>query len=244
MGALTGHHAERRPVRRGRRAPARLVVHVNPHNPLGRVFTAEEQLALAEVVEDAGARVFADEIHAPLVLPGAMWCEEEGTTTNLEGRVQRRRKAITAPGAAREDWRILCDLAGAVGRPQGFTYATFRDLQDEFFRATRGGRADYSGLSAERLDRASAQWPVPHATGPDTPYAYAPTYPTADGLAAVLRVPGGALWQFRARADALAIESSVWIDGDGRPVATQQLVVTGVAEAGGASVSWALKRAR
>jgi cystathionine beta-lyase len=51
---------------------ARLVVHVNPHNPLGRVFTAEEQLALADVVEDAGARVFADEIHAPLVLPGAV----------------------------------------------------------------------------------------------------------------------------------------------------------------------------
>ena len=52
---------------------------------------------------------------ATLVLPGSMWCEEEGTTTNLEGRVQRRRKAITAPGAAREDWRILCDLAAAVG---------------------------------------------------------------------------------------------------------------------------------
>jgi cystathionine beta-lyase len=48
-----------------------LVVHVNPHNPLGRVFTAEEQLALADVVQAAGARVFADEIHAPLVHPGA-----------------------------------------------------------------------------------------------------------------------------------------------------------------------------
>ena len=51
---------------------ARLVVHVNPHNPLGRVFTADEQLALADVVAAAGARVFADEIHAPLVYPGAV----------------------------------------------------------------------------------------------------------------------------------------------------------------------------
>jgi cystathionine beta-lyase len=50
----------------------RLLVHVNPHNPLGRVFTVEEQLALAEVVEAAGVRVFADEIHAPLVHPGAV----------------------------------------------------------------------------------------------------------------------------------------------------------------------------
>ena len=43
----------------------RLFVHVNPHNPLGRVFDAAEQLALADVVDAAGARVFADEIHAP-----------------------------------------------------------------------------------------------------------------------------------------------------------------------------------
>jgi len=52
-------------------AGGRLFVHVNPHNPLGRVFDAEEQLALAEVVDAAGARVFSDEIHAPLVHPGA-----------------------------------------------------------------------------------------------------------------------------------------------------------------------------
>ncbi|MFL6094304.1 MAG: aminotransferase class I/II-fold pyridoxal phosphate-dependent enzyme, partial [Blastococcus sp.] len=51
---------------------ARLVVHVNPHNPLGRVFDVDEQLALADVVTAAGARVFADEIHAPLVYPGAV----------------------------------------------------------------------------------------------------------------------------------------------------------------------------
>ncbi len=47
-------------------------MHVNPHNPLGRVFTDDEQLALAEVVDRAGARVFSDEIHAPLIYPGAV----------------------------------------------------------------------------------------------------------------------------------------------------------------------------
>jgi cystathionine beta-lyase len=54
------------------RAGGRLLVHVNPHNPLGRVFSPEEQLALADVVEGAGVRVFADEIHAPLVHPHAV----------------------------------------------------------------------------------------------------------------------------------------------------------------------------
>lgn len=67
--------------------------------------------------------------------------------------------------------------------------------------------------------------------------------PTADGLAALLRLPGGALWQFRCRGGALTIEDSLWIDGEGRPIATQQLVVHGEAPAGGANVSWALKRA-
>jgi uncharacterized heparinase superfamily protein len=67
--------------------------------------------------------------------------------------------------------------------------------------------------------------------------------PTADGLAAILRLPGGALWQFRCRGGTLAIEQSLWIDGLGRGVPTQQLVVTGEAAAGGANVSWAFKRA-
>jgi cysteine-S-conjugate beta-lyase len=59
-------------IDRALRDGAGLVVHVNPHNPLGRVFTAEEQLELAAVVDRAGARVFSDEIHAPLVYPGAV----------------------------------------------------------------------------------------------------------------------------------------------------------------------------
>jgi cystathionine beta-lyase len=47
-----------------------LLVHCSPHNPVGRVFSEHEQLALAEVVERHGVRVFSDEIHAPLVYPG------------------------------------------------------------------------------------------------------------------------------------------------------------------------------
>jgi uncharacterized heparinase superfamily protein len=62
-------------------------------------------------------------------------------------------------------------------------------------------------------------------------------------MAALLRLPGGAAWQFRCKGGALAVEPSLWIDGEGRPQATQQLVVTGTAPAGGANVSWALKRA-
>lgn len=68
--------------------------------------------------------------------------------------------------------------------------------------------------------------------------------PTADGQGAMLRLPGGALWQFRCRGGGLGVEDSIWIDGEGRPVATCQIVVIGEALADGAHVSWALKRAR
>lgn len=50
--------------------PGALFVLTNPHNPTGRVFSPAELLALAEVIDDAGALVFADEIHAPLIYPG------------------------------------------------------------------------------------------------------------------------------------------------------------------------------
>jgi uncharacterized heparinase superfamily protein len=68
--------------------------------------------------------------------------------------------------------------------------------------------------------------------------------PTADGLAAVLRLPGNIVWQFRCRGAVLAVEESVWIDAAGRPHGTEQLVITGAAPAGGASVSWWFHRAR
>nr|BAK08884.1 mimosinase [Arthrobacter sp. Ryudai-S1] len=49
------------------RAGGNLLILCNPYNPLGRVFTKDELIALSEVVDRHGGRVFADEIHAPLV---------------------------------------------------------------------------------------------------------------------------------------------------------------------------------
>ena len=67
--------------------------------------------------------------------------------------------------------------------------------------------------------------------------------PTADGMAALLRLASGRLWQFRCRDGALSIEESLWIDSEGRPASTLQLVIAGEAAAGGETVGWALKRA-
>lgn len=49
-----------------------LLVLCNPHNPLGKVYTHDEMVDIAEVVDRHGARVFADEIHSPLIFPGSV----------------------------------------------------------------------------------------------------------------------------------------------------------------------------
>ena len=53
--------------------------------------------------------------YADVVLPASSFAEKDGTFTNTERRVNRVRKALDCPGEAREDWRIVCDLAKALG---------------------------------------------------------------------------------------------------------------------------------
>lgn len=66
---------------------------------------------------------------------------------------------------------------------------------------------------------------------------------TADGQGALLRIRGGGAWRFRCRGGVLSTEESLWVDDSARPHTTQQLVVAGEVPAGGAAISWSLKRA-
>jgi uncharacterized heparinase superfamily protein len=65
---------------------------------------------------------------------------------------------------------------------------------------------------------------------------------TGDGQGALLRTPAGPVWQFRVGDGRAVIEESLWVDRDGRPQPTLQLVVNGEASAGGASIGWLFKR--
>jgi uncharacterized heparinase superfamily protein len=64
---------------------------------------------------------------------------------------------------------------------------------------------------------------------------------TADGMGVLLRIQGGALWQLRASGAVIGIEDSLWVDGQGRPNPTHQIVLSGDVPAGGASVGWLLR---
>jgi NADH dehydrogenase (ubiquinone) Fe-S protein 1 len=54
---------------------------------------------------------------ADVVLPGAAYTEKTATYVNTEGRAQQTRTAVTAPGLARDDWKIIRALSEVAGCP-------------------------------------------------------------------------------------------------------------------------------
>ena len=111
--------------------------------------------------------------HADIVLPGSLQEEDEGIVTQIEGRVIKINQAIDPPGEAKQDWRIIQDIAKALGRERGFTFTQPREILDELRIASKGGIADYSGISYEKIEMQNGVfWPCPsddpHSEHPGT----------------------------------------------------------------------------
>ncbi len=95
--------------------------------------------------------------------------------TQIEGRVIKINKAVDCPGEAREDWRIIQDIAAGVGRPKGFTFTSPREIFDELRVASKGYIADYSGITYEKIERQyGVCWPCPSDDHPGTPRLFEP----------------------------------------------------------------------
>ena len=106
--------------------------------------------------------------HADVVLPGSLHEEDEGVVTQVEGRIIKINKAVDCPGEARQDWRIIQDLAQALGRPRGFTFTEPKEIFEELRVASKGGVADYSGVTYEKVERQlGVFWPC-YAEDPKT----------------------------------------------------------------------------
>lgn len=122
--------------------------------------------------------------HAHVVLPVTQWAEEDGTMTNLEGRVILRNRVIDAPADVRSDLEVLCDLARRLGAGRHFPSDDPQTVFDELARVTAGARADYSGITWDRIrDNDGVYWPCPSADHPGTPRLFADRFAHADGKA-------------------------------------------------------------
>ncbi|WP_313815489.1 aminotransferase class I/II-fold pyridoxal phosphate-dependent enzyme [Citricoccus sp.] len=158
-----------------------LVVFCNPHNPIGKVYLLEEMAALAEVVERHGARVFSDEIHAPLVFGGHRHVPYASVSSTAAGHT------ITATSASKgwnlsglkcaqlilsnesdaERWRDVAFLsehgAGLLGAvATTAAYNRGRPWLAEVLDYLDGNRTLLSGLLAEHLP--GVEYVPPHGT--------------------------------------------------------------------------------
>jgi formate dehydrogenase major subunit len=114
---------------------------------------------------------------ADFVLPASCWAEKNGTFTSTERRVQRVRKAAPPPGNAREDWKIICDLARCMGSER-FNYSTVQDVFQEIREIT----PQYEGMDNYLVERpGGVQWPCNNENRKGSTILHQKEFKTKDG---------------------------------------------------------------
>ncbi|PKG23249.1 assimilatory nitrate reductase catalytic subunit NasC [Niallia nealsonii] len=121
---------------------------------------------------------------ADIILPTSSYLEDEGTMTNLEGRVILREASKSCPGNVKHDWQIICEIADVLGKGAHFSYEKAEDIFNELRKASKGGIADYSGITYDRLRREGGiLWPCPEEGHPGTVRLFEEGFATEDGKA-------------------------------------------------------------
>ena len=141
-------------------------------NKVRKALAALEFLAVQDIFLTETAE-FAD-----VILPASSYMEKEGTYTNTDRRVQIGRKVLEAPGEAREDWRIVCDIATRIGLPMEY------DSPREIFEELVSLMPNYAGLSYDHLGEQGKLYPNPdpeHSDG--TVVLFDERFGTDDGKA-------------------------------------------------------------
>ncbi|MFM0685353.1 molybdopterin-dependent oxidoreductase [Paraburkholderia strydomiana] len=116
-----------------------------------RALARCDLVVCSDIVERTDTNAFAH-----VLLPALGWGEKDGTVTNSERRISRQRAFLPAPGEARADWKIICDVARRMGYA-GFEFANQQEIFDEHARlsawrnGSSAGRED-AGVEDERVD--------------------------------------------------------------------------------------------
>lgn len=144
------------------------IMATNPMVSMPDTSKIEQALKQCEfvVVSDCVAKndtlAFAD-----VKLPATSWIEKNGTVTNSERRISRQRSVMEAPGLAQHDWRIICDVANAMGF-KDFAYSHPVDIFREYAQLTAFENNErqlnlsaLSQISEQEYDAFQpTQWPI------------------------------------------------------------------------------------
>ncbi|MEX2575182.1 MAG: nitrate reductase [Halofilum sp. (in: g-proteobacteria)] len=151
------------------------IIATNPVISLPDADAAREALRQCELVVASDCMAATDTVEcADIKLPAQAWAEKDGTVTNSERTIARQRAFLPAPGEARADWRIICDVAQRLGF-SGFDYPHPVEIFTEHARLSafeNGGSRAFDIGALARLDAAAydalepIQWPL--TAGPRT----------------------------------------------------------------------------
>ncbi|WP_160724521.1 assimilatory nitrate reductase catalytic subunit NasC [Bacillus sp. USDA818B3_A] len=127
---------------------------------------------------------------ADLILPTSSYLEDEGTMTNVEGRVTLREASYPCPGEVKHDWQIIVDIAHVLGKEKYFSFSSAEEIFNELRLASRGGIADYYGITYDRLRKEGGiLWPCPETDYKGTVRLFEEKFAHHDGKAVMVTVP-------------------------------------------------------
>jgi len=150
------------------------VVSLPDADQVKRALQKAQLVVVSDCIEHTDTSAFAQ-----VLLPAAGWGEKDGTVTNSERRISRQRGVLTSAGEARQDWRILTDVARAMGYSSQFPYQTAGDVFREHAALTglaNNGKRQLDISELETLSDAEydslqpIQWPVMDDMGSDRLY--------------------------------------------------------------------------
>lgn len=156
------------------------VLYIMGENPvISDPDTAHLQAALDEVDFLVVQDIFLTETaqYADVVLPAASFAEKDGTFSNTDRGVQRVRKAVEAPGEAKEDSWIIGQLASRLGYEMG-------DISPaQVMKEIASLSPSYAGISYGRLEEeCELRWPCPTSDHPGTPILHTEKFTRGKGL--------------------------------------------------------------
>jgi assimilatory nitrate reductase catalytic subunit len=145
------------------------IMATNPAVSMPNAARVRDALASCPMVAVSDCMATSDTLaFADVKLPALAWGEKDGTVTNSERCISRQHPLFAAPGEARADWRIVADVAAAMGFGDAFAWRRPSEVFREHARLTRFENTarplnlgPMSGMSAEAYDQLQpVQWPV------------------------------------------------------------------------------------
>ncbi|MEV7420194.1 molybdopterin-dependent oxidoreductase [Streptomyces sp. NPDC089919] len=145
------------------------IICTNPVASVANRRTVISALESAELVitQDVFAETETN-AYADVVLPATLWAESDGVMVNSERNLTLVQGVVDPPGQALPDWRLIAEVACAMGFAEGFTYASSEEVFEELKQAWNPATGwDLRGVTYRRLRSTPVQWPAPTAGGPD-----------------------------------------------------------------------------